>query len=210
MQKLQKPEQPADRDDVERSDVDAQSGKEKSTDRRRTRSAGGRPAAAVRIGARFPWRPLLCAAVSAQLLACAAAAGAAQQEEEALRCMALNLYHETRSQPRHSKVAVAWVVLNRVSHEDFPETVCAVVHEGGESPPCEWSWWCDGEPDEPQNPEAWAETERLARKFLSDPPPDPTEGALWFHHVAIEPPPWTRDLERTVRIGEHVFYRKRD
>lgn len=131
-----------------------------------------------------------------------------QYDEQAVRCMARNLYHEARSEDRENMIAVGWVVLNRVEHEDFPETVCEVIHEGGESPPCEWSWWCDGESDEPENSAAWVRAERAAQELLGDPPPDPTDGALWFHHVSIEPPGWTQHLRRTVRIGEHVFHRK--
>jgi len=142
------------------------------------------------------------------VLAWISLSGAAQYNEKALHCMALNLYHEVRSERRESKIAVGWVVLNRVEDREFPDTVCQVIHEGGESPPCEWSWWCDGESDEPQNATAWAAAQRLARNLLQNPPPDPTRGALWFHHVSVEPPPWAQHFKRTVRIGEHVFYRK--
>jgi len=134
--------------------------------------------------------------------------GATHNNDNAVHCMALNLYHEARSEDRKSKIAVGWVVLNRAKDGEFPDTICEVIHEGGESPPCEWSWWCDGESDKPQNSNAWAAVQRLARKLLRNPPPDPTEGALWFHHVSIQPPPWAAHSERTVRIGDHVFYRK--
>jgi spore germination cell wall hydrolase CwlJ-like protein len=43
--------------------------------------------------------------------------------------------------------AVASVIFNRVADQRFPNSVCGVVQEGGESPPCQFSWWCDGKSD---------------------------------------------------------------
>jgi spore germination cell wall hydrolase CwlJ-like protein len=45
----------------------------------------------------------------------------------------------------------------------------------------------------------------LPNELLSAPPPDPTDGALFFHDAAIEPP-WP-ERERTAEIGAHIFYR---
>jgi spore germination cell wall hydrolase CwlJ-like protein len=102
--------------------------------------------------------------------------------------------------------AVAWVVLNRRNHPEFPETVCEVVRQGGEQPPCQFSYWCDGEPEAPGNDEAWERARDVAAEMLNNPPPDPTGGALFFHSVEI-PRPWKEDRERTARIGRHIFYR---
>lgn len=52
-------------------------------------------------------------------------------EEDAVRCMALNLYWEARSEGREGMLAVGWVVLNRVAHPKFPNTVCGVIQQGG-------------------------------------------------------------------------------
>jgi hypothetical protein len=89
---------------------------------------------------------------------------------------------------------------------DFPDTVCEVVREGGESPPCQFSYWCDGEPETPQNEEAWERAREVAAGMLNKPPPDPTNGALFFHSVEIAPP-WTKERKRTATIGRHIFYR---
>jgi spore germination cell wall hydrolase CwlJ-like protein len=103
-------------------------------------------------------------------------------------------------------LAVASVVLNRVAHPEFPDDVCAVVRQGGEQPPCQFSWWCDGKSDLPTEPRAWSAAQRLARAMLSEPPRDATRGALFFHNTSISTP-WKRPRERTVQIGRHVFYR---
>jgi spore germination cell wall hydrolase CwlJ-like protein len=35
---------------------------------------------------------------------------------------------------------------------------------------------------------------------------DGTRGALFFHNIAIDTP-WVRERQRTVQIGQHIFYR---
>jgi spore germination cell wall hydrolase CwlJ-like protein len=132
--------------------------------------------------------------------------GAAAVLDQNAHCLALAMYWEAKSEGRDGMLAVASVVLNRVADPEFPDTVCAVVKEGGESPPCQFSWWCDGRSDRPTEPGAWANATRIAQRVLDNPPSDRTRGALFFHNTSIETP-WVRQRERTVRIGRHVFYR---
>jgi N-acetylmuramoyl-L-alanine amidase len=133
-------------------------------------------------------------------------ARAASSLDDSSRCLALALYWEARTEGPDGMLAVASVVLNRVAHPEFPNSVCAVVTEGGEEPPCQFSWWCDGNSDRPTEPQAWSLAKRLARAALADPPPDATRGALFFHNTSIATP-WLRKRTRTVQIGRHVFYR---
>ena len=139
-------------------------------------------------------------------MACAAP-GAARGAEDASHCLAVTLYWETKNHGRDSMVAVGSVVLNRVRDDSFPDTVCAVVREGGESPPCQFSYWCDGLGDAPPaNDGQWALAREVAGELLAAPPDDPTDSALFFHADDIDPP-WAMPRKRTVRIGGHVFYR---
>src|SRR5918994_3339542 len=107
-------------------------------------------------------------------------ARAAPALNDASRCLALALYWESKSEGPEGMRAVASVVLNRVAHPEFPSTVCAVVTQGGEQPPCQFSWWCDGKSDRPTEPRAWTLAQRLARSVVAAPPRDPTRGALFF------------------------------
>jgi hypothetical protein len=50
-------------------------------------------------------------------------------------CLALALYWEARAEGPHGMLAVASVVLNRVRHPQFPDTVCEVVKEGARARP---------------------------------------------------------------------------
>lgn len=126
--------------------------------------------------------------------------------DDAARCLALALYWEAKSEGAEGMRAVASVVLNRVAHPQFPDTVCAVVKQGGERPPCQFSWWCDGKSDRPTEAQAWRLARQIAEVALARRPADLTRGALFFHNTSIATP-WLRKRERTVQIGRHVFYR---
>ena len=125
-------------------------------------------------------------------------------DAEAQKCLALAMYWEARGEGHRGMLAVGSVVLNRVEDDRFPDTVCGVVYQGGETPPCQFSWWCDGKSDRPTHQASWKESRSLADNLLTARPQDPTNGALFFHTKSVRPP-WRR--EQTVQIGNHVFYR---
>ncbi len=120
------------------------------------------------------------------------------------RCLAQAMYWEARGEGLRGMIAVGWTVLNRVSSAHFPPTPCAVVHQGGEQPPCQFAFWCDGKSDRPKDADSWRAALGVAAKLLHDPPRDPTRGALYFHNTSVRTP---RRGIRTARIGRHTFYR---
>jgi N-acetylmuramoyl-L-alanine amidase len=103
-------------------------------------------------------------------------------------------------------VAVGWVVLNRQKNASFPDTVCAVVRDGGEKAPCQFSYWCDGEPDVPRQNQSWNLANKIAAEMLTDPPADPTRGALYYHSTDTSPS-WADAHRRTAKVGQLIFYR---
>jgi N-acetylmuramoyl-L-alanine amidase len=125
-------------------------------------------------------------------------------DPEAQHCVALAMYWEARGEGHQGMLAVGSVVINRVEDDRFPNSVCGVVYQGGETPPCQFSWWCDGRSDRPTQESLWTASLILADELLTARPNDPTHGALFFHNTSTRPP-WRR--ERTTRIGNHVFYR---
>ncbi|MGF1610748.1 MAG: cell wall hydrolase [Kiloniellales bacterium] len=157
-------------------------------------------------------RALIAAALAAGLLAAGALAAAdeacAPPDDEELRCLALNVYWEARGRPLKSQQAVAHTTLNRLASPDFPDTLCGVVKDGGQEPlhACQFSWWCDGESDEPTDGEAWCQALSVADDALAGRSQDPTGGARYFHLDTVEPA-WAQKLERTARIGRHVYYK---
>ena len=101
-------------------------------------------------------------------------ARAASVMDHAGRCLALAPYWEAKTEGPEGMRAVASVVLNRVAHPEFPDTVCAVVTQGGEQPPCQFSWWCDGKSDQPTDARAWRLARQIAQAALAKAPPDRT------------------------------------
>jgi len=128
--------------------------------------------------------------------------------QSSLDCLALNVYHEARGEPRDGQLAVAMVVMNRVKDPRFPNNVCDVVKQGGEAQGCQFSWWCDGRSDRPTDPAAWAQSRRLAEEVLAGQLEDPTDGALWYHADHIKPG-WKMAITQGPTIGRHVFYASR-
>ena len=144
----------------------------------------------------------------AVLVALPPPAVAEKSDTAELRCLAMTVYWEGRSKSRAGQAAIAHVVLNRVSSSEFPDTICDVVKQGGETPryACQFSWWCDGLSDNPKNPAAWERAMRIARDSRSGKIKDPTDGALYFHNTSVSPD-WAAVKTRTVKIGQHIFYR---
>lgn len=120
------------------------------------------------------------------------------------QCLALAMYWEARGEGKRGMQAVGSVVLNRVADHRFPNSVCAVVRDGGEHPPCQFSWWCDGKSDRPRNYSSWQMAMGVADNMLHRRLKDRTSGALFFHSTAVAPN-WRR--QQTARIGNHIFYR---
>lgn len=135
------------------------------------------------------------------------ARGITEDLPEDVHCLAQNIYFEARSEPLEGKLAVAHVVLNRAADHRFPDEVCDVVKQGGESRRhrCQFSWWCDGRSDHPHEEEAWLESVVLAILVRTRQIEDPTGGALWYHATYVRPS-WAMRLHPVALIGTHVFY----
>jgi len=82
-----------------------------------------------------PRRLALALAAVLPLLLAPAAQGMTRLGQSAQHCLALAMYWEAKSEGADGMLAVASVVLNRVAHPEFPDTVCGVVKQGGEPPP---------------------------------------------------------------------------
>jgi len=129
------------------------------------------------------------------------------QFENDVHCLALNIYFEARGEPEKGQHAVGYVVMNRVAHSRYPNSVCDVVHQGGEQRlhRCQFSWWCDGLSDKPVDKIAWYQSLRLARKIYLGAVNDTTDGALWYHATHATPY-WSKIFLQGAKIGKHIFY----
>ena len=63
----------------------------------------------------------------------------------ALECLATAVYYEAASEPLDTQRAVAQVVLNRMRHASYPNSICGVVFEGSSRQTgCQFTFTCDG------------------------------------------------------------------
>lgn len=128
--------------------------------------------------------------------------------DDAITCLARTIYWEARGEDAASMEAVASVVMNRLGHEGFPNTVCAVVRDGNERGARQFSWWCDGRSDQAHEDASYATAKEIARRALNLQLKDRTRGALYFHHRNVTPG-WSTEYVKTAEIGDFVFYRPR-
>jgi spore germination cell wall hydrolase CwlJ-like protein len=124
-----------------------------------------------------------------------------------IRCLAQTIYFEARGEPDTGKLAVGHVVMNRVLDRRFPADVCEVVRQGGEERRylCQFTWWCDGRSDTPQNVKSWDRSLMFARMIYWGFTQDPTDGALWYHADYVAPY-WKDSFKQGPKIGRHIFY----
>ena len=107
----------------------------------------------------------------------------------ALMCLAMNVYHEARSEPMVGQYAVAHVVINRVNSTRWPNDVCSVVHQGLDRGrhKCQFSWYCDGKSDKAHEEVPWARALIVADNVLRGKIEDPTKGATHYHARYVKP-----------------------
>lgn len=124
------------------------------------------------------------------------------------RCLTEALYFEARGEPIEGQYAVAEVILNRVDHARYPNSVCEVVNEGtGRRFACQFTYTCDGRPEEITDQRALHRVGHIARIMLDGAPRDLTGGATHYHADWVDPR-WSRIYPRTAEYGVHIFYRQ--
>jgi spore germination cell wall hydrolase CwlJ-like protein len=123
----------------------------------------------------------------------------------AATCLAMALYYEARGEGPDGMMAVGEVIVNRVQHPDFPNTVCEVVKEdrGSKSYDCQFSFYCDGKAEDPGDIVAWSTARDIAADVLNGEVLG--HGATYFHAANVRPF-WADVFDRVGSIGNHVFY----
>ena len=131
-------------------------------------------------------------------------------DKKELDCMASNIYFEASTQERIGKIGVAQVTMNRVRSPEFPNSVCEVVYQGPKNKKnkrlCQFSWYCDGKPDIIRNKRVWRECVYVAKYVILGGVPDITYNSTHYHADYVQPW-WAKKMEKTVKLGDHIFYR---
>lgn len=133
-----------------------------------------------------------------------------------LLCLALVVFQESRGEPEAGQIAVAKVVMNRADMRKLP--VCEVLTEKGQ-----FSWNVrhyvgrtrvggGSQPTLyrdrlPTHRKGWAKALNSAEKAQKMPG---NMQRVEFFHAAYVDPGWSRRYRKVFRIGNHVFYARRE
>ena len=131
------------------------------------------------------------------------------------KCLAQNIYHEARGETIAGQVAVAWVTLNRMEADKFPDTLCGVVKQARTDSngnplrhQCQFSWYCDGRSDRIRNQREWEDVQLIADVVLLDwarAKSSPVANATFYHADYVEPY-WASAFTQIAQVDSHIFY----
>ncbi len=121
-------------------------------------------------------------------------------------CLALNLYHESRSESDLANTMVAGVVLNRVADSAWKSSICDVVFQSKQ-----FSWTSDGLSDKVHEVEVYKKLFVLSEWVLLNQniTMSLSEGADHYHTTAIKPNWDYSKLKKVAVVDNHIFYTKR-
>ena len=104
------------------------------------------------------------------------------------------VYSEARGEPYKGQVAVAAVVLNRVAHSSFPNTISGVVYQSGA-----FDAVADGQIN--------LTPDSTARKAAQDALNgwDPTSGCIYYFNPSTATSKWIWSRPQVTKIGKHIF-----
>ena len=104
------------------------------------------------------------------------------------------VYSEARGEPYVGQVAVAAIVLNRVSNSSFPNTVAGVVYQSGA-----FDAVSDGQIN--------LTPDSTARKAAQDAINgwDPTYGCIYYFNPSTATSKWIWSRPQVITIGKHIF-----
>ncbi len=127
--------------------------------------------------------------------------------ERAIACLATAGLYEAGGRSGDQS-AVMQVILNRVRHPAFPNTICGVVFQGSErSTGCQFSFTCDGSMRRRQpGAAAWRSAQGLAMAMLGD-KVDERVGLATHFHTDWVVPYWSASLDKLTEVRTHLFFR---
>ena len=125
---------------------------------------------------------------------------------ESLLCLSKAVYHEARGEPAIGKAAVAHVVMNRVGHPWYRESICEVVYQG------DGVHFTGIDKREDFSETSWNESVEVATLSYLGYIDDPTNGAIMYHNPYKVPEPrW--DFTKLALVGKihnHMFFKEKE
>ena len=120
--------------------------------------------------------------------------GTSSSNSTNLNLLSRLVYGEARGEPYSGQVAVAAVVLNRVSSSSFPNTVSGVIYQSGAF---------DAVSDGQINMTPDSNARKAAQDAING--WDPSYGAIYYFNPSTATNKWIWSRPMTVTIGKHRF-----
>ncbi|MBL0924510.1 MAG: cell wall hydrolase [Sphingomonadaceae bacterium] len=128
------------------------------------------------------------------------------EHSRALKCLTDAIYYEAANEPDAGQRAVAQVILNRMRHPTYPNSVCGVIYQGSErATGCQFSYSCDGSMARIPARASWLRAQRVAAQALAGSVYAPVGMATHYHATYVYPY-WAPSLNFIGTIGAHRFY----
>jgi spore germination cell wall hydrolase CwlJ-like protein len=130
----------------------------------------------------------------------------ALQSTNAERCLTQAIYYEAATESDAGKAAVAQVIINRMRHPAYPDSICGVIYQGSSKPGCQFSFACDGSLARKPSAALWRRSNEIAKLALAGHVHKPV-GMATHYHANYVLPYWAPKLAKIEQIGAHIFYR---
>lgn len=128
------------------------------------------------------------------------------EHARALKCLTDAIYYEAANEPDAGQRGVAQVILNRMRHPTYPNTVCGVIYQGSErTTGCQFSYSCDGSMARIPARASYLRAQRVAADALAGFVSAPVGMATHYHATYVYPY-WAPSLNFIGTIGAHRFY----
>jgi N-acetylmuramoyl-L-alanine amidase len=129
-------------------------------------------------------------------------------DDSDLDIMARTIWGEARGEAREGRVAVAWVVRNRLLRpKRFGATIARICQQ-----PYAFSCWNHGDPNRSkmlslgETDTMFSECRQIALSVLNDEIADPTQAAQFYFNPDTAAPKWATGHKPVAVIGHHAFY----
>ena len=125
-----------------------------------------------------------------------------KQSEECFKLVEALVY-EARGETREGQIAVASVILNRVDHKNFPDTIWGVVTQ-----PHQFSYVGFEHLQQQPSEQDWDKASIVAYDVKHGVVERTTDALFYLNEKAVKRiPRWAREYEYVVTIDNHTFYR---
>ena len=130
-----------------------------------------------------------------------------EDRERAVTCLAIAAVYEAGG-GADDQLPVMQVILNRVRHPAWPNSICAVVFQGAERQTgCQFSFTCDGSMLRWRPSASALAGARTRAASMIDGKVEPRVGLATHYHTDWVLPYWSNSLDKITAVRTHLFFR---